>query len=196
MPFRDLWESETISKCQDVPPKDPPVLKLLPKGPFRTKTLWCWKSLAGIASGTPTLVAYVNLTRSKRLHKAVTVDFKQKHPAPKRGQGPRQCRSKVPGRFVFWFPCRKPLNLKHRFGQEFSRKFPRNLVEFSFGLKLMGWRGWFFLWKVREKGKGVGGWGGDRQRNRQVNAQALSELPFSDIPLKKCPMLWPYSVFY
>ena len=38
---------------------------------------------------------------------------------------------------------------------------------------------------MREKGKGVGkvgGWGRDRQRNRQVNAQALSKLPFSNLP--------------
>ena len=27
----------------------------------------------------------------------------------------------------------------------------------------------------------MGGWGGDRQRNRQVNAQALPKLPFSDL---------------
>ena len=32
--------------------------------------------------------------------------------------------------------------------------------------------------KERAKGGGEGGaWGGDRQRNRQVNAQALSKLP-------------------
>ena len=30
-----------------------------------------------------------------------------------------------------------------------------------------------FLWKMREKGKGVGRWGGDRQRNRQVIAHAF-----------------------
>ena len=35
------------------------------------------------------------------------------------------------------------------------------------------------------KGKGVGrvgGWGRDRQRDRQVNVQALSKLPFSNLP--------------
>ena len=30
-----------------------------------------------------------------------------------------------------------------------------------------------FLWRMRERGKGVGGWGGDRQRNQQVNAHAF-----------------------
>ena len=37
------------------------------------------------------------------------------------------------------------------------------------------------LWKIKEKGKGVGrvgGWGGDRQRNRQVNAHAFAKPPF------------------
>ena len=44
---------------------------------------------------------------------------------------------------------------------------------------------------MREKGKGVGrvgGWGRDRQRNRQVNAQALSKLPFSDLPFSFSPI--------
>ena len=39
--------------------------------------------------------------------------------------------------------------------------------------------------KWRKRGRGWGGWGGwgrHRQRNRQVNAQALSKLPFSDLP--------------
>ena len=31
-------------------------------------------------------------------------------------------------------------------------------------------------------GRGWEGWGGDRQRNWQVNAQALSKLPFSELP--------------
>ena len=31
--------------------------------------------------------------------------------------------------------------------------------------------------------KRKGGWGRDQQRNRQVNAQALSKLPFSNYPL-------------
>ena len=45
-----------------------------------------------------------------------------------------------------------------------------------------GWWGAVFLWKaMREKGKGVGR-GGDRQRNRQVNTQALSKPPCSDLP--------------
>ena len=51
---------------------------------------------------------------------------------------------------------------------------------------------WVFLWKMREKGKGVGrvrGWGGDRPRNRQVNAQALSKLPFSDLPFSFSPTI-------
>ena len=35
--------------------------------------------------------------------------------------------------------------------------------------------GWVFLWKMRARvgGAGGGGWGGDRQRNRQVNARAF-----------------------
>ena len=36
-----------------------------------------------------------------------------------------------------------------------------------------------FLWRVREKGEGVGrvgGWGGDRRGNRQVNAHALAKV--------------------
>ena len=42
---------------------------------------------------------------------------------------------------------------------------------------------------MENEGKGEGGgegggWGGDRQRTRQVNAQALSKLPFGDLPLK------------
>ena len=42
-----------------------------------------------------------------------------------------------------------------------------------------------FLWKIKEKGKGVGRVGGGvgtSKRNRQVNAQALSKLPFSKLP--------------
>ena len=38
---------------------------------------------------------------------------------------------------------------------------------------------------MKEKGKVVGragGWGADRQRNRQVNAQALAKLPFPKDP--------------
>ena len=42
-----------------------------------------------------------------------------------------------------------------------------------------------------KKAKGVGmvggGWGRDRQRNRQVNAQALSKLPFSKLPFSFSP---------
>ena len=41
------------------------------------------------------------------------------------------------------------------------------------------------LWKKWEKGRGSGGWGGDRQRNRQVNAQALPKLPFSKLPFSQ-----------
>ena len=51
---------------------------------------------------------------------------------------------------------------------------------FRFGFS--GVAGVVFLWKMRANGEGGGrvrGWGGDRQRNRQVNAQALSKLPFS-----------------
>ena len=40
----------------------------------------------------------------------------------------------------------------------------------------------FSCGKIREKGRGWGGWGRDRQRNRQVNAQASSKLPFSKLP--------------
>ena len=39
-----------------------------------------------------------------------------------------------------------------------------------------GGGGVVFLWRMREKGKGVGrvtGWGGDRQRHRQVDAHAF-----------------------
>ena len=45
---------------------------------------------------------------------------------------------------------------------------------FWFGFR--GVAGVVFLWKMREKGEGVGrvgGWGGDRQRNRQVSAHAF-----------------------
>ena len=38
------------------------------------------------------------------------------------------------------------------------------------------------LWNIRGKGVGRVG-GGDRPRNRQVNAQALSKLPFSNLPI-------------
>ena len=50
--------------------------------------------------------------------------------------------------------------------------------------------GGFSLWKIQEKGKGVGeggGWGGDSQRNHQVNAQALSKLPSSKLPFSFSP---------
>ena len=60
----------------------------------------------------------------------------------------------------------------------------------GFGSGSAGWWGVVFLWKIREEGKGVGrvrGWGGDRQRNRQVNGQALSELPFSSLPFSSLP---------
>ena len=57
----------------------------------------------------------------------------------------------------------------------------------GFGVGFRGVAGVVFLRKKREKGGGVGRvGGGDRQRNRQVNAQASSKLPFSDLPLKKC----------
>ena len=39
-------------------------------------------------------------------------------------------------------------------------------------------------------GEGWGGWGGDGQRNRQVNAQALSKLPFSNLPFSFSPMFY------
>ena len=51
-------------------------------------------------------------------------------------------------------------------------------------------RGVVLLWKLREKGKRVGRvgwWGRDRQRNRQVNAQDLSKLPFSKLPFSFSP---------
>ena len=44
---------------------------------------------------------------------------------------------------------------------------------------------------MREKGKGVGRVGGGVGTGKgtgRVNAQALSKLPFSDLPLKKCPI--------
>ena len=47
-----------------------------------------------------------------------------------------------------------------------------------------------FLWKIRgkwERGGEGRGWDRDRQRNRQVNAQALSKLPFSDLPFSFSP---------
>ena len=45
-------------------------------------------------------------------------------------------------------------------------------LEEGFGGWVQGRGGVVFLWKMREKGKGVGG-GGDRQRNRQVDALAF-----------------------
>ena len=47
---------------------------------------------------------------------------------------------------------------------------------------------------VENEGKGegggeCGGWGRDRQRNRQVNARALSKLPFSDLPFIFSPIV-------
>ena len=56
----------------------------------------------------------------------------------------------------------------------------------SLGSGSGGWWGWV---SFGQRGKRGRGWGGDRQRNRQVNAQALSKLPFSDLPLKKRPKL-------
>ena len=47
---------------------------------------------------------------------------------------------------------------------------------------------------MREKGKGGGeggGWAGGWQRNRQVNVQALSKLPFSKPPFSFSPILHP-----
>ena len=49
-----------------------------------------------------------------------------------------------------------------------------------------GGGGAVFLWKLGKRGRGEEGWGlggGDRQRNRQVNAQALSKLPLANHPL-------------
>ena len=40
----------------------------------------------------------------------------------------------------------------------------------------------------------VGGWGGDQQRNWQVNAQALSKL-FSKLPLRLSPTYAGFDVF-
>ena len=45
---------------------------------------------------------------------------------------------------------------------------------------------------VKTKGNGEGGgegggWCGDRQRNRQINVQALSKLPFSKLPFSFSP---------
>ena len=45
-----------------------------------------------------------------------------------------------------------------------------------------------FLVKNKGKGKGVGRVG-DWQRNRQVTAQALSKLPFSDLPFSFSPIV-------
>ena len=50
----------------------------------------------------------------------------------------------------------------------------------------VGGAGGGFPVEIREKGRGGergggGGWGGDTQRNRQINAQALSKLPFSKL---------------
>ena len=67
----------------------------------------------------------------------------------------------------------------------------------GFRVGFRGVAGVGFLLKMREKGKGVGrvggvGWGGDRQRvNWQVNAQALSKLPFSKLPFSKLPFRLP-----
>ena len=47
------------------------------------------------------------------------------------------------------------------------------------------------LWKMREKGKGVGrvegGGGGDTQRNRQVNAHAFVKTTLSNLPIQFLP---------
>ena len=44
---------------------------------------------------------------------------------------------------------------------------------FEIGVQVGGWL-WVCLWKMTEKGKGVGRvGGGDRQRNRQVSAHAF-----------------------
>ena len=56
----------------------------------------------------------------------------------------------------------------------------------------IGFRGVLLLW-----GKGVGrggGGGGDRQRNWQVNAQALSKLPFSNLPFSFSPIISVFEV--
>ena len=60
-------------------------------------------------------------------------------------------------------------------------------VVFFSGLLQGGGGARFSSGKMRERGRGWGvcwrgGVGGDRQRNRQVNAKALSKLPLSKLP--------------
>ena len=60
--------------------------------------------------------------------------------------------------------------------------------------RVQGGAGWGFPLKNEGKGEGGGeGGGGDRQWNRQVSAQDLSKLTFSNLLLinKKCPMQAP-----
>ena len=60
----------------------------------------------------------------------------------------------------------------------------------GFGVGLRGVAGGGFPLENKGKGEGGGeggGWGGDRRRNRQVYAQALSKLPFSNLPFSFSP---------
>ena len=55
----------------------------------------------------------------------------------------------------------------------------------GFGVGFRGGGGWWFSVE-NERWEG-GGWGRDRQRNRQVNAQALLKLPLSNLPFSFSP---------
>ena len=59
-------------------------------------------------------------------------------------------------------------------------------------LGFRGMAGGGFPLESKGKGEGggweAGGWGGDRRRNRQVNAQALLKLPFRNLRFSFSPM--------
>ena len=64
-----------------------------------------------------------NRSRSEKLEKAGTVDFK-KHPARKVGKRSRQCGPKVPGRFAFPGARNPRICSIWRFGKNFPAIFP------------------------------------------------------------------------
>ena len=57
----------------------------------------------------------------------------------------------------------------------------------GFGVGFRGVVGGGFPLENKGGGGEGGGWGGDRQRHWHVNAQALSKLPFSDLPFSFYP---------
>ena len=76
------------------------------------------------------------------------------------------------------------LTILNHFGPVRFPTVPRPLLIWV-GFRWVVGGGAVVLWNNQEKwevgGEG-GGWGRDRQRSRQVNAQALSKLPFSNLP--------------